>query len=70
MAMDKRAAARQAHLWVAAVIDGALGNGSFDELADEQRVREAIKEISQRHRRLADSKKRATPDRGVARCRQ
>ena len=53
--MNQRAARREAHRWVAAIIEGALGNGAADELAEDDAVKAAIKEIAERHARLGSS---------------
>jgi hypothetical protein len=56
--MDKREAKRQAHRWVSGVIEGALGNGAAEVLAendaDVERIRAAIKEIGREHYRLGE----------------
>lgn len=55
--MDKRAAKREAHAWVAELILGALGNGLLadfaDDEGDEAKIRDAIHELAWRHQDLA-----------------
>ena len=53
--MDKRAAKREAHRWVATLIEGALGNGLLGDLDDnpndEARIKAAIQELADEHDR-------------------
>lgn len=64
--MDKQAAKREAHSWVAGLIDMALCAGaSFPDHteADGERIEKAVAEIRDSHGRAAVSRPRRAPTR-------
>ena len=48
----RRLKRRMAHRWVADVIEGALGNGSGDDIAADPAVQAEIRKIGFRHYRI------------------
>lgn len=55
--MNQTEARRAAHRWVAAVIEGALGNGGADDWMEDPAVVTAIEEIRDQHVRRGERRR-------------